>query len=124
PMISTKMKTARLFPVLLTLAVCLTGAGFVQAQSDEDTPTNQSGRTEYLFSGDYACFGGFGGPTVTISPMFDRAGVFFGGGGGVSVNNTFFFGGYGEGLANGPTFDKVVKRAQDRTQIGLPDDAQ
>jgi hypothetical protein len=41
--------------------------------------------------------GGFGSPIFTITQVGDQTGLTIGGGGGIYINNRFFFGGYGEG---------------------------
>ncbi len=57
---------------------------------------------EYLLSGpDRPSFSGFGGPFVDFSAVEGDFAVFVGGGGALLIGQTFYIGGYGEGLATG-----------------------
>jgi hypothetical protein len=58
-------------------------------------------KPEYLFEGNGKVrVSGFGGPMVGFSSTEGNFSVFSGGGGAVLLNQTFFFGGYGMGLAS------------------------
>lgn len=62
---------------------------------------------EFLFSRDKGIsISGFGGPITEFSGIDGATGVSVGGGGAVVINQTFFFGGYGLGLATSqPRYD-------------------
>lgn len=62
----------------------------------------QEKQMQYLLSGpNRPSVSGFGGPFVEFSAIEDEMAVFVGGGGAVLLGQTFFFGGYGEGLTTG-----------------------
>lgn len=44
--------------------------------------------------------GGYGGPSLKVGPIMDKAGVFVGGYGGWFINHTFLIGGGGYGMVN------------------------
>jgi hypothetical protein len=78
---------------LIGLGLFLTSlTGFAQEEKE----------TKYLLSGpNKPSISGFGGPIVEFSSIEDEFAVFVGGGGAVLIGQTFFFGGYGEGLTTG-----------------------
>lgn len=64
--------------------------GIIALYAQEDT-------TQYLISGKTE-FSGFGGPIAEFSSVNNEFAFFMGGGGALLINQTFFIGGYGEGI--------------------------
>lgn len=92
-------------------------AGFsLNAQDSEDK------EVKTLFSSSDISFSGFGGPIVQFGTAEDGMGVFPGGGGALLINQKFFIGGYGMGLANSALHRNVevegVKYDRLRTSFG------
>lgn len=96
------MKSYRL-RIVLALAIMATTSLFAQ-----ETPNTEP---QFLLSkGGSVSFSGFGAPIVEFSSVDGELGVSTGGGGAVLINQTFFFGGYGMGLATDmPQYDLYVK---------------
>lgn len=95
---------------LLTLLPVLLISLSVQVYAQEDeTP-------QYLFSSGNIHISGFGGPIVELTAINEQFAVFVGGGGGVLFNQTFFLGGYGEGL----TTKHYMYNLKDRVGIDEP----
>jgi hypothetical protein len=96
------MKSFRL-PIVLTTLLMVTTSLFAQ-----ETPNTE---TQFLLSkGGPVSFSGFGAPIVEFSSVDGELGVSSGGGGAVLINQTFFFGGYGMGLATDmPQYNIVIK---------------
>ena len=69
------------------------------ALAQENTP-GENDEPRFLFSDKEMKVNGFGGPFVLFSQMEGDFAVMTGGGGAALVNNTFYLGGYGAGLAS------------------------
>ncbi|MEZ5195150.1 MAG: hypothetical protein R2764_01730 [Bacteroidales bacterium] len=77
--------------VYLTVIILAFSTTILNAQEEEEM--------KYIFSGNKNMkVSGFIGPIMEFSAMGDKFAFFMGGGGGLIFNQTFFFGGYGEGL--------------------------
>lgn len=61
--------------------------------------SQEDGEFETLF-GEGTSFSGFGGPWMTFTTINGEFAHMMGGGGGVLLNKSFYFGGYGYGLTN------------------------
>lgn len=68
--------------------------GCLQAQDAQDEPFR------YLFAPGDHNYSGFGGPLVQFGPVEGELGVYSGGGGALLIDQRFFVGGYGMGLAS------------------------
>ena len=95
----------RIFNISIVLATLLLPAFTMVAQ--EEKPNEP----QFLLSkSNNLSFSGFGGPIVEFSSVDGELGVSSGGGGGVLINQTFFLGGYGMGLATDmPQYDISIK---------------
>lgn len=83
-----QIKNLTLIAVTITLIM---SSATLTAQEEEEM--------KYIFSGNKNMkVSGFIGPIMEFSAMGDRFAFFMGGGGGLIFNQTFFIGGYGEGL--------------------------
>ncbi len=80
------MKT-KLFALLMALMVL----GGVSAQEPESP--------KFLFGSDKVLLSGFGGPLVEFCSIDKRFALYNGGGGALLINQTWFIGGYGMGIA-------------------------
>lgn len=89
------MKRTLCLFILLNL---FTGSIALYAQEDQETQYLVPGKTE---------FSGFGAPIVEFSSLNGEFAVCLGGGGALLINQTFFFGGYGESILNNHYRDDV-----------------
>jgi hypothetical protein len=84
------MKTKLLFPLFILLMIQMN-----HLLAQEEKPM------QYLLSGQHLKISGFGAPIVEFSSINNEFAVSVGGGGAAIFNQTFFIGGYGEGLSTG-----------------------
>lgn len=85
------------FSKALIVSTLITIALSASAQK-ETNPDGQENGMRYLLEGDIH-ISGFGGVTVGFSPVEGETAVSVGGGGAALINQKFFIGGYGQGIA-------------------------
>ncbi len=75
---------------LIFAFLIITANGFSQELFDDEYNT--------IFGGQITSFSGFGGPFMSFTMIDNEFAHMMGGGGGLILNRSFFFGGYGSGL--------------------------
>lgn len=94
--------------VLLTISI-------IKGQAQE----GDSKEPQFLFDSENIQISGFGGPAAGFSTLDNDFAVFTGGGGAMLINQKFFLGGYGEGLATQHHINEAHVSCLDKNTIAF-----